>query len=139
MKRSDHAQVVGGKDLRHDVDIATLEAIHSNADTGSCNHHIRDALGSLACMARSDDAVDDRHIGGVTMETCGIHACRMRPLVELGRAPRHQREPVSRLVKAQRQRLAYAARCAGDEGEFGHPVFPMHKNAISAAPAPAFP
>lgn len=60
-----HADVIGGKGARHDVDIGADGGVHAHADAGVGNDDVGQALAGNAIMARGHDAFRHRHIGTI--------------------------------------------------------------------------
>ncbi len=104
MEGGGQAEVVGGEGARHHVEVAAHGGVHADADAGVGDHHVGQALLRDAGGAGRDDAVDLGDVGAVDPPAAGVQLPRRRPGLDLGRAPRHQRQ-----VVAGRRRSASAS------------------------------
>ena len=113
------ADVVEREHVAHHVQVLAHCRVHADADAGVGDHHIGQALPGDAALGSADDAVDLLHVGGVGDAALGTEALRLGPVFDFCGAASGQRQSPSRLCVACCQRLADAARRAGDEGQRG--------------------
>ena len=79
LKGGRHADVVGGKGARHDVDIGTDGGVHAHTDAGIGNHDIGEPLARDAVLARSHDALGPRHISTINFIAISAYFLCTRP------------------------------------------------------------
>ena len=105
-----------------------IGGVDADADAGIGDDDVGQPLRGDAGAAGGGDRVDVAHIGAVDAPSAPASMpCALAQRRDLGGAPRDQREPVAGAVEARGQRLADAARGAGDEDE--RPLRPAGRGA----------
>ena len=112
-----HAEVVGLERGAQLFEIGELGAVDADADAGAGNHHVGHAVRLDALAADGGDAIDIAHVGAIDGDAVGAETLRRSPRCDGFTAARDERKPETGACIARCERLANAARRAGDEGQ----------------------